>query len=195
VQWLRRTVKKTQLSIACRKVLRGIHTGDSVAVNGCCLSVSSHGRNGLTFDLLEETLNRTNLRELRPESGVNLELPLRAEDRLGGHFVQGHVDGVTEILAAEEKGGDLRLDISLPPEAAGYVVFKGSIAVNGVSLTVASVDASSFSVWLIPITRADTNLGAATVGQKVNLEFDILAKYVERMMMLREQVPDPPTRT
>lgn len=154
-----------------------------MAVNGCCLSVAEHGRGLLTFDLLEETLSRTNLRELRPESGVNLELPLRAGDRLGGHFVQGHVDGVEEVLAAQEEGNDLRLEVSLVPESAGYVAFKGSIAINGVSLTVAEVGENSFSVWLIPITRAETNLGTVGVGQKVNLEFDILAKYVERMVV------------
>ena len=139
----------------------------------------------MMFDLLAESLDKTNFGRLKPGSPVNLERALRVEGRLGGHFVQGHVDCTGELIAVEEKGADVRLGISFAPEFAGYVVYKGSIAVNGVSLTVASVEDSRFSVWIIPHTLDATNLGDLEVGDLVNLEFDILAKYVERLLAAR----------
>lgn len=155
-------------------------------MNGCCLTAAELPRGGVTFDLLEETLERTNLHRLRPESTVNLELPLKAEERLGGHFVQGHVDGTTEVQAVAEVGNDLRVDFVLPPDGARYVAFKGSIAINGTSLTVAALESGFFTVWLIPITRSETNLGHLQRGDLVNLEYDILAKYVERFLAGRD---------
>jgi riboflavin synthase len=154
-----------------------------VAVNGCCLTVVARPSEGrLEFDLLEETLRRTNLGRVEIGGRVNLERALEANGRLGGHFVQGHVDCVAEIRAWEAVGLDYRLEIELPREFARYVVEKGSIAVDGISLTVAELSEESFAVWIIPHTREVTNLSAARVGGMVNLEFDMLAKYVERML-------------
>ena len=172
----------TQLKITAPNLAPKSRVGDSVAVNGCCLTVAFVLENALTFDLLEETLARTNLKNLRPGSRVNLESPLAAGAALGGHFVQGHVDCAAPILALEEKGADLRVEVELPPDFAHYVASKGSIALNGISLTVAEVSPKSFAVWIIPHTKAQTNLATTRVGDLVNLEFDVLAKYVERML-------------
>lgn len=178
-----------QLEIAAPQLAGGIRIGDSVAINGCCLTVTSRDGNRLTFDVLQESLDRTNLKNLQPESRVNLELALSAGARLGGHFVQGHVDCAAPILALDEAGADLRLETELPSEFAQYVASKGSIAVNGISLTVAEVLPKSFAVWIIPHTRAQTNLATAKCGDLVNLEFDLLAKYVERMLDRRVARP------
>jgi riboflavin synthase len=157
--------------------------GESIAVNGCCLTLAAEPADGrLEFDLLEETLRRTNLGALAPGAPVNLERALPANGRLGGHFVQGHVDCVAPVLAWEPVGDDYRLEIGLPGEFAKYVVEKGSIAVDGISLTVAELKEKSFTIWIIPHTRAATNLRAAGAGGFVNLEFDMLAKYVERIL-------------
>jgi riboflavin synthase len=171
-----------KLQIVAPRITKEIHLGDSVAVNGCCLTVAARSEDQLTFDLLEETLSRTNLEALHRDSPVNLERALAADARLGGHFVQGHVDCSARILASEESGADQRLELELPAEFAHYVASKGSIAVNGVSLTVAELRPESFVVWVIPHTRAQTNLGAARPGELVNLEFDLIAKYLERML-------------
>ena len=187
VLWIRASDRGTQLQIAAPRIAKEIRTGDSVAVNGCCLTVSAHRGEQLTFDLLEETLDRTNLKTLRRESPVNLERALAADGRIGGHFVQGHIDCVARILAFEESGADHRLEVELPAEFAHYVAYKGSIAINGISFTVAEVLPKSFAVWLIPTTKRSTNLERAQIGDPVNLEFDLLAKYVERM--LPRQVP------
>lgn len=174
--------RSAQLHIVAPRVAEKIQIGDSVAVNGCCLTVVAHGGDQLTFDLLEETLDRTNLKALRRDSRVNLERALAADGRLGGHYVQGHVDCAARILAAETTEAEQRLEFELPAAFAHYVAYKGSIAVNGVSLTVAELLPESFSVWIIPHTKAQTNLGATRVGDLVNLEFDLIAKYVERML-------------
>jgi riboflavin synthase len=157
--------------------------GESIAINGCCLTLAAPPSGGrLEFDLLEETLHRTNLGRLRPGSPVNLERALAASGRLGGHFVQGHIDCAATIRAWEAAGLDTRLEIDLPREFARYVVEKGSIAVDGVSLTVAELTPDSFTLWIIPHTREVTNLRAARPGALVNLEFDLLAKYVEKIL-------------
>ena len=182
VLWIRVTDRGTQLQIDAPRTAETVRTGESVAVNGCCLTVTSHRLGQVTFDLLEETLDRTNLRELRRDSVVNLERPIPANGNLGGHFVQGHVDCATPILSLERTGTDYRLEVALPTEFAHYVAYKGSIAINGISLTVAEVLPASFAVWIIPHTRRATNLQNAQPGERVNLEFDILAKYVERML-------------
>ena len=182
------TERGTQLQIVAPRIATNVQPGDSVAVNGCCLTVSTHRGDRLTFDLLEETLERTNLKTVRPDSRVNLERALAADGRLGGHFVQGHVDCAARIVAWEQKGADQRLEIELPSEFAHYVAFKGSIAVNGISLTIAEVLPSSFAVWIVPHTRKHTNLDTARAGDLVNLEFDLIAKYLERMLQ-REAVP------
>ena len=171
-----------QLQIAAQRVGKKTRSGDSVAVNGCCLTLTSRRGDRLTFDLLEETVARTNLKKLRRNDPVNLERALPADRRLGGHFVQGHIDCVSPIVAFERKGADFRLEVKLPPEFAKYVARKGSIALNGISLTVAEVLPKSFVTWIIPYTKRHTNLDRAQAGDLVNVEFDVLAKYVERMV-------------
>ena len=171
-----------QLQVAAPRLARKTEIGESVAVNGCCLTVAAHNDGELTFDLLGETLHRTNLKTVRPGSLVNLERALAADGRLGGHFVQGHVDCAARIHAVDENGADLRIEMELPPEFAHYVASKGSIAVDGISLTVAEVSRASFAVWIIPHTRAQTNLSSLRRDDLVNLEFDLIAKYVERML-------------
>jgi riboflavin synthase len=172
----------TQLQIAARRLTEEIGIGDSIAVNGCCLTVSMRRDDQITFDILQETLDRTNLKDVRRDSAVNLERALSAASRIGGHFVQGHVDCVSPILAFEKSGADFRLEIELPSEFANYVASKGSIAINGISLTVAEILPKSFIVWIVPYTKKHTNLDRAEPGDLVNLEFDVLAKYVERML-------------
>ena len=171
-----------RLEIAAPRIAGQIQIGDSLAVNGCCLTISSFTGNALSFDLLNETLARTNLKSVGKGGRVNLERALSATARLGGHFVQGHIDCAVPIVALEEKGADLRVEVELPDEFAHFVISKGSIALNGISLTVAEILPRSFVVWIIPHTRSQTNLAEAKPGDLVNLEFDLLAKYVERML-------------
>jgi riboflavin synthase len=182
VLWIRATDRGTELQIAAPLIAETIRGGDSISVNGCCLTVTAHRGEQITFDLLEETLQRTNLKNLRRDSPVNLERPVSGEGRLGGHFVQGHIDCAVPIISFEALGGDHRLEVELPMEFAHYIAMKGSVAINGISLTVAEVLPASFAVWIIPLTRRATNLHTAQPGDRVNIEFDILAKYVERMM-------------
>ncbi len=163
----------------------GLSLGESLAVNGCCLTVTSTDGDSACFDLLGETLARTNLGGLAPGARVNLERALRADGRFGGHFVQGHIDTTTEVLSAEAKGEDLNLIIALPEAGARYLIEKGSIAVNGVSLTVASLADDRFGLWIIPHTLQETNLGDLRAGSPVNLEYDMLAKYAERQIAAR----------
>jgi riboflavin synthase len=172
----------TQLRIEAPGVAAKVALGESVAVNGCCLTVSARANQTLTFDLLGETLERTNLRMLARGERVNLECAVAVGAPLGGHFVQGHVDCAMPIISSEKIGADLRVEIELPPEFAAYVAGKGSIAVNGVSLTVAEVSEKSFAVWIIPHTKKHTNIATARPGTLVNIEFDLLAKYVERLL-------------
>ena len=179
---LRRSASAIHLALVAPKMSHRILAGDSVSVNGVCLTVASHSEERLDFNILEETLLRTNLGDLHPGSKVNLERALRADGRLGGHFVQGHVDCTARLLSCEELKGDLKLEFDLPVTFSHYVAWKGSICVNGVSLTVAELKEKSFSVWIIPHTRNATNLGELVEGNKVNLEFDILAKYAERIL-------------
>jgi len=179
---VRTTDQAARLQIRAPEVATRSSVGDSVAVNGCCLTISSGTETDMTFDLLGETLERTNLKALADGAQVNLERALTAGAPLGGHFVQGHIDCAAPILARAERGADLRIEIELPPGFAPYVATKGSIAVDGISLTVAEVSEKSFAVWIIPHTKAHTNLDRARTGDLVNLEFDLLAKYVERML-------------
>jgi riboflavin synthase len=159
-----------------------LHEGDSVAVNGVCLTATAVRDHAFQADAMNETMARSALGALKRGARVNLELPLRASDRLGGHLVQGHVDGVGEVAVVADQGIARRVLISAPAEVLRYVVEKGSIAVNGVSLTVVEVDERSFTVSLIPETLERTNLGAVEPGAMVNLEVDVLAKYVERLL-------------
>jgi len=159
-----------------------LRDGDSIAVNGVCLTAVGADGDGFGADVMHETLRRSSLAEVAPGTRVNLELPLRADERLGGHVVQGHVDGLGAIRAVREEGFARVVTIEADPALLRYVVEKGSIAVDGVSLTVAAVDGDSFAVSLIPETLERTTLGAAGPGAPVNLEVDILAKYVEKLL-------------
>ena len=166
-----------------------LRDGDSIAVNGVCLTAIGADGDGFGADVMHETLRRSSLAEVAPGARVNLELPLRADERLGGHVVQGHVDGLGAIRAVREEGFARVVTIEADPALLRYVVEKGSIAVDGVSLTVASVDGDAFSVSLIPETLERTTLGAAGPGAPVNLEVDILAKYVEKLLPSSSRSP------
>jgi riboflavin synthase len=159
-----------------------LHEGDSVAVNGVCLTATALERDAFAAEVMNETLARTSLRDIDAGAEVNLELPLRATDRLGGHVVQGHVDRTGTVVSVGEDGFARRVRIEAPDDLLRFVVQKGSIAVDGVSLTVAEIDSESFTVSLIPETLQRTNLGKAKPGDRVNLEVDVLAKYVEKLM-------------
>src|SRR5215213_7932839 len=160
--------------------------GDSVAVNGACLTATAVGDGEFTADVMNQTLALTSLGPLGKGDGVNLELALRAADRLGGHVVQGHVDGTGTVVAVREDGFARRLEVELTQDLCRYVVERGSVAVDGVSLTVAGVTGSGFEVSLIPETLARTNLGSARPGRPVNIEVDLFARYVERLLSTEE---------
>ena len=157
----------------------GLEAGASLAVNGCCLTFREQGGRFGEFDLLDETLNRTNLGRLKSGDFVNLERSVPATGRMGGHFVTGHIDGVGEVKIFEERGKNLYFRVSLPQQYSRYLVDKGCVAVDGCSLTVCEVEQDSFAIWLIPHTLEKTNLKQRRKGDRINLEFDILAKYVE----------------
>jgi riboflavin synthase len=171
-----------RLTIAAPATAAGVQIGDSVAVDGVCLTVVACLESTISFDAVPETLGRTSLGALREGSRVNLEPALRAGDPLGGHYVQGHVDGVGSVRTVEREGDGKRIAFTAPPELLRYVVEKGSIAVQGTSLTVAAVDDGGFEVALIPHTLEATTLGALKPGDDVNLEADVLAKYVEKLI-------------
>jgi riboflavin synthase len=174
-----------RLVVGARTVGEGAALGDSIAVNGCCLTLVALGDGRLEFDLLEETRRLTNLAAVGPGGRVNLERSLRPDGRLGGHFVTGHIDTTGTITTLEPRGADRLLRVAYPARFAPLLVPKGSVAVDGVSLTVVDVAPDWFSIWLIPHTLAVTNLGGRAVGEAVNLEFDLLAKYVDRALAAR----------
>lgn len=159
--------------------------GDSVAINGCCLTVSDLGGDGVSFDLLAQTLRVTSLGELTAGSVVNLERAMMVGDRFGGHFVQGHVDGVGKITRLDASGQDHILGVSLPPEIHRLCIDKGSITIDGISLTIAELTAEGAVFWITPHTWDHTHLHAARLGQAVNLETDMLAKYVDKLLAAR----------
>ncbi len=171
----------TRLAIEAGELTDELAEGDSVAVNGVCLTATSVADGAFSADVMAETLDRSSLGPLQPGDRVNLELPLRAADRLGGHVVQGHVDGVGSVAVLADDGFARIVTVAAEPALLRYVVEKGSIAVDGVSLTVAAVDADGFSVSLIPETLERTTLGTVKPGDPVNLEVDVLAKYVEKL--------------
>jgi riboflavin synthase len=171
-------------TISAPKSVTGLAIGDSIAVNGVCLTATSITANSFTADVMVQTLNLTSLSELEVGSPVNLELAAQLDMRMGGHIVQGHVDGVAEVVALTPGEKWAQFDITMPKELMKYVVAQGSITLDGVSLTVGALDDASnvVSLWLIPETLANTNLSAKSAGAKVNVEVDILAKYVERLL-------------
>lgn len=177
--------KSIRLEVSAGVAARSVRLGDSIAVNGCCLTVTAIRRGKtarLAFDLLRETWERTNLSAVTPGSLVNLERSLAVGDRLGGHFVTGHVDGTGTITRWQRQGRDHILEIAAPADVRRYVVFKGSIAIDGISLTVAGVTRGGFRIWIIPHTWEVTALRERKVGDRVNLEADLLGKYVERFV-------------
>lgn len=194
VERIRATAQGIQLAVRARLCARGTKVGDSLAVNGCCLTVVKLPARGkgriVQFDLLRETWERTNLQFARVGSLINLERSLRADGRLGGHFVTGHIDGIGRIVRWEKAGADRVLEIAAPREVMRYVVNKGSIAVDGISLTVAGVRTKSFRVWIIPHTYNATALPGREAGGAVNLEADLLGKYVERFVGNRWRISE-----
>ena len=166
-----------RLEIGTEKLLEDAHIGDSIAINGCCLTMVDIGADWFGADAVAETMERTNLGHLKPGDGVNLERPMQANDRLGGHIVQGHVDAVGEVVSPVPD-----LQVRMPADLTRYIVEKGSITVDGISLTVVKALPDGFTVAVIPHTAAVTTLGRRQPGEHVNLEVDLIAKYVERLM-------------
>ncbi len=189
VERIQPTDKSIELTVRMKTCGRGLRRGGSLAVNGCCLTavkVAALGSQKLAqFDLLKETWRRTNLQFAQPGALVNLERPLRPSGEFGGHFVTGHIDGVGTITRWERAGQDHVLDIAAPPEVMRYIVFKGSVAVDGISLTVAGVNRKGFRIWIIPHTYEVTALRQRKVSDAVNLEADLLGKYVEKFLSAR----------
>jgi riboflavin synthase len=185
VESIEPTERSIVLTIRPRLCAKGLKVGDSLAVNGCCLTVVGTPRRGRSklakFDLLQETWNKTNFRELGTGSLVNLERSLRANAPMGGHFVTGHIDGVGRITRWEKVGQDWVLEVEAPQEVMRYVIYKGSIAVDGISLTIADVLPKGFRIWIIPHTFEVTNLRERKPGQLVNLEADLIGKYVAQL--------------
>jgi len=174
-----------KLVIVADQVCAGVAVGDSIAVNGCCLTVVQAAGRHLHFDVLEETRRLTNFSALRPGSLVNLERSLRFDGKVGGHFVTGHIDGLGTIEVLEPRGKDYYIKVRASAGSGRYLVHKGSIAIDGISLTVAEVAGDALAVWLIPHTIEVTNLREKHAGDLVNLEFDMLGKYVEKLLALR----------
>jgi riboflavin synthase len=191
IEKIKPAAKSIELTVRMQLCGRGLKVGASLAVNGCCLTVVRVAGQGkyrrAQFDLLKETWRRTNLQFAKPGSLVNLERPLRTDGNLGGHFVTGHIDGVGRITKWERMGQDHVLDIAAPPDVMRYVVFKGSVAVDGISLTVAGVSRKSFRIWIIPHTYEITALRERSKGDAVNLEADLIGKYVEKFVSARAE--------
>ena len=189
IHGLRRTRQGIRMQVDARVAGRGVKVGDSIAVNGCCLTLVGLRRVGgkarLAFDLLEETWRKTSFEPLAKGGLVNLERSLRVNDRIGGHFVTGHVDGTGEIARWEKVGADWVLEVRPPREMMRYFLYKGSVAIDGISLTVAEVLGQAIRMWIIPHTWEVTNLRERRVGDRVNLEADLLGKYVERILEAR----------
>ncbi len=188
------TAKSIRLAVLAHRCGQGTKVGDSLAVNGCCLTVVKVARSGrsrlLEFDLLHETWTRTNLHAVKAGSAVNLERSLRPSDRMGGHFVTGHIDGTGEIRRWERVGSDWVLEVNASPDVMRYIVFKGAVALDGISLTVADVTRNAFRIWIIPHTYEVTALHERSQGDLVNVEADLLGKYVEKLLSLRAR-PTP----
>jgi riboflavin synthase len=181
---IERQESSARLEISSKEIAAQIAQGDSVSINGTCLTVVSYDESKFAVDVMVQTLNLTSTGSLEVGSAVNLELATRTADRLGGHIVQGHVDGVAEVVAISADSQWTRMDLSIPKDLMKYVVAQGSICVEGVSLTVGELNdpADQISVWLIPETLDKTNLSHKQVGNRLNIEVDVLAKYVERLI-------------
>lgn len=190
IESLERSQESARLKVRAPEIIPALPLGSSIAVNGCCLTVVESGDGLFAADLSGETLRRTSFGEMKPGRAVNLELPLKAGAPLGGHFVQGHVDGVGRVTRFVPEGKNWWLSVRVPEELTRYVAMKGSIAIDGISLTVADWHDGTADCAIIPFTYSQTNLRELTVGDAVNLECDILAKYVERLLdAQREPAP------
>ena len=187
IRAVRRGARSAVLSIAARTVLEDLKIGDSVAVNGVCLTVTSLDDGGFTADVMPETLRRSSLGALGPGGRVDLERAMAAGGRFGGHIVSGHIDGTGTIRALRRDDNAVWYTVSAAPALLKYIVEKGSIAIDGISLTVAAVDETSFSVSVIPHTAANTILGTKRPGDTVNLETDLIGKYVEKLLSFRDE--------
>ena len=181
VQAVTRRGKGWSLEVEAGAILAGVKIGDSVAVNGCCLTVTEVKEMRLVFDLLDETKERTNLQSVQVGARVNLESSLKADGKLGGHFVTGHIDGTAQVMKWVRSGEDWELEAEVPAGLERYLVPKGCVAIDGISLTIGRVEGRKFNVWIIPHTYEVTTLRDRKEGDKVNLECDLLAKYVEKM--------------
>ena len=180
---IKRRAKESALTFRANRIdPREIVMGESIAVNGACLTVTSLGDSTFTVDASRETLSRTNLGKLRPGSMVNLERSLRVGDRMGGHMVSGHVDGVGSVKSKKKRGASVEFRFTAPGQVMKYIVEKGSVAIDGVSLTVNAVEEGEFTVNIIPYTLAETTFGALRAGKPVNIECDVIGKYVEKLM-------------
>jgi riboflavin synthase len=182
IEQMRQSGEAIVLTIGARKILEDVKLGDSIAVNGVCLTVTSFTTQSFTVDVMPETVRATSLRMLKRGSKVNLERAMAANGRFGGHFVSGHVDGVGEIIRKEPVANAVYYEIKIPKELRKYMIFKGSVAVDGTSLTIFGLTDDTFTISLIPHTRAETILGDKQIGDIVNIECDVIGKYVEQFI-------------
>jgi len=189
VQSISKSAKSARITIKAEKVLEGIKLGDSISTNGVCLTATTFNGKSFTVDVMAETMRRSNLKHLSPGEEVNLERALRVGDRLGGHIVSGHIDGLGTITKYENEDNAVWITIAANSEILKYIVQKGSIAIDGVSLTVAYVDDRVFKVSIIPHTKDATTLLRKKTGHEVNLECDLVGKYIEKLMGAKEQAP------
>ena len=181
------------VTIQASKVLQDVHLGDSIAVNGVCLTVTSFSESQFTADVMSETLKRTSLGELKPSSPVNLERAMAANGRFGGHIVSGHIDGTGVVVEIKPAHNSIWYRIQTTPKLMRYIIEKGSITIDGISLTVVDTDETSFRVSIIPHTIKETNLGSKKIGSLVNLENDIVGKYIEQFL-LKKEPENPPSQ-
>jgi len=184
-----KSVKSARITIKANKVLEGVKLGDSISTNGVCLTVTSFDSGRFSIDVMAETMRRSNFKHLSPGVKVNLERALSLGDRLGGHMVSGHIDGVGTILRYEKEDNAVWITVAAAPEILTYIIQKGSIAIDGVSLTVAYVDDSVFKVSIIPHTKDATTLLHKKMGDEVNLECDMIGKYIEKLLSNRGEKP------
>ncbi|MHB8927337.1 MAG: riboflavin synthase [Bacillota bacterium] len=185
-----KSARSARITIKSQKVLEGVQLGDSIATNGICLTVTAFDRDGFTVDAIAETMHRTNLKDLSSGSEINLERALRLGDRLGGHIVSGHIDGTGVIKAREKEDNAFWITVEAPPNILKYIVPKGSVAIDGVSLTVVDVDDTTFKVSIIPHTQDKTTLLKKEANDVVNVECDMIGKYVEKLLGTEQKEPD-----
>lgn len=186
IKSIQKGAKSARITIKATKIVEGTKIGDSISTNGVCLTVTDFDKNGFSVDVMAETIRSSNLGKLKPGSTVNLERALRASDRLGGHIVSGHIDGVGTIVELLKEDNATWVSVDTTVDILKYIVHKGSITIDGISLTVAYVDEKKFKVSIIPHTKGETTLLDKNVGDEVNLESDMLAKYVEKLLKYGE---------